>query len=124
MKRLRNVMPVESAASVAQVTCHTDSQFWAFCDNRRRLSNGAVCFTIVKTVGRIYLLQLVVAALLLVSPEHLPGCDLFVLNLIVGKRNLVHIKPLSPSGPTNRFSFPSLVSKSLHGATGSSGSLC
>lgn len=57
-------------------------------------------------------------------PEHLPGCDLFVLNLIVGKRNLVHIKPLSPSGPTNRISFPSLVSNNLHGATGSSGSLC
>lgn len=70
-----------------------------------RLCNGAGCFTTVKNVGRIYSQQLVVAALLLISQR-------------------VHIKPLSPSGPTNRISFPTLVSNNLHGAPGSSGSLC
>ena len=55
---------------------------------------------------------------------HVGSCYLFVLNPIVGQSDLVHVNPLSPSGPTSKNSSPSLVSNNLRGATGSSGSLC
>lgn len=60
---------MEAAASVTQVTCLKGNLLQTCCDNRQKLCNGAGCFTTVKTVGRIYSLQLVVAALLL-FPEH------------------------------------------------------
>lgn len=94
-----------SQLHLTRVTCLKGSQLWASRDNRQRLFNGAGCFTTVKTVGRIYSLQLVVAALLPISQS-------------------MHINPFSSSGPTNRIYFPNLVSNNLRGATGSSGFLC